>query len=162
MKEKVTDYLHSINLKNLEHHDMFISLHTPEEYEISLETIKEWIMDGCENHIEYSNKQDLKNLVACSLTFSSWVLAKILKTGNNDIVINRIKVKLILKKLQLKDKVNIQSYSDFIFTGLGMCVTQLSNKLNLTNEQSCKLLLSTFLIALEQSLEEPVSSESAA
>ncbi len=162
MKEKVTDYLNSINLKNLEHHDMFISLHTSEEYEISLETIKEWIMDGCENHIEYSNKEDLKNLASCSLTFSSWVLAKILKTGNNDLVFNRVKVKLILKKLHLKEKVNIQSYSDFIFTGLGMCVTQLGNRLNLSNEQSCKLLLSTLLIVLEQSLEEPVSSESAA
>ena len=43
-----------------------------------------------------------------------------------------------------------------------MCVTQLGNRLNLSNEQSCKLLLSTMLIALEQSLEEPVSSESAA
>ena len=95
MKEKVTDYLNSINLKNLEHHDMFISLHTSEEYEISLETIKEWIMDGCENHIEYSNKEDLKNLASCSLTFSSWVLTKILKTGNNDLVFNRVKVKLI-------------------------------------------------------------------
>mgnify|MGYP003964896909 CR=1 FL=1 len=153
MKEKVTDYLHSINLDNLEHHDMFISLHTTDEYELALETLKEWIIDGSENHIDSSSHHDIENLVPASLAFSSWILTRILKTGNNDIIFNRIKIKLILKELGLIKKVNIQSYSDFIFTGLGMCITHLSNTLKLSNEQSCKLLISTLLIALEQSLD---------
>ena len=151
MKEHLHQLYDLIDVKNLEHHEMFINLHTSDEYEVVFEILREWLLEGLENQFtETFNPQDIKNLIPSSFIFSSWVLARILKTGRNDIIFNKVKLKQIMKTTDLVKKLNLKSYSDFIFSGLGVCITQLSEQLNLNNEQSCKLLISACLIAAEQ------------
>ena len=151
MREQLHQVYDLIDINNLEHHEMFINLHTSDEYEIVFEVLREWVLEGLENQFtETFTPEDIKYLIPSSFIFSSWVLSRILKTGRNDIIFNKVKLKQIMKSTKLVKKLNLKSYSDFIFSGLGVCITQLSEKLNLNNEQSCKLLISACLIAAEQ------------
>ncbi len=154
MNDVVNQYFSKIKLKDFEHHEMFISFFSPEEYQLAINSIKEWIIEGLDNHISSESSEDLINLIPSSFIFSAWILTRILKSGQNDPSFNQRQVKLILKSTKLIDKVFLKSYSEFIFTGLGMCITQINKQLNLTNDQSCRLIISTCLIVTEQIIEQ--------
>ena len=137
MNELVNQFFRKIKLNDFEHHEMFLSFYSHDEYQLALSSIKEWIIDGLENHIIYRRPQRLPSLIPPSFIFSAWILTRIIRSGQNDPLFNKRKLKLILKSTKLINKVSLKSYSEFIFTGLGMCISQISNQLQLTNEQSC-------------------------
>ena len=151
MKPNIERFYELIDFNQLEHHEMFLNLHTNEEYELVFDTIRELIIEGLENQTNKKfTHRDIKYLIPASFVYSSWTLTRILKTGRNDLLFNKLKLNQILKETELSSKLNPHTYSDFILTGLGMCITQISEHLNLNNEQSCKLLISACLIAADQ------------
>ena len=56
---------------------------------------------------ENLSPKEIKLLIPSSFIFSSWVLSRILRTGRNDVIFNKVKLKQILKSTKLIKKINL-------------------------------------------------------
>ena len=132
------------------HSAYYLKKYPREDYITLFEILRDWILDGLEQHLP--NEDIEKNsplLVSSSLIYCSWIIAHVLKKGVNDHAYNARKLKYIFSKTELDEKADLKLVEEFLISGLGMAISQCSEILSIPNQDICYMVVSLNLIMTE-------------
>ena len=116
----------------------FIPRYGRDSYTVVFEVLKDWVLEGLDQHLNHKQKSNYSTLLAsAALVYCSWVILNVLKNGTNDKKYNAKKLRYILLNTGLIDKVDLVLIDDFLISGLGMSISQSSNILSIPNHEIC-------------------------